>query len=124
MDALRTKNLDEIYVRAFRAEVRVTADFRAELLHHGLVGIRDEQHRVWHAGVQRMDRVRAGGKLDLLAEAQIFRRRQVDRDAFAAEVGGDNAGLGLESEIASSAGLLLHEAREAARAIAAHLAGA
>ena len=33
-------------------EMRMMADFRTEVLHHGFIGVRDKKDRVGHAGVQ------------------------------------------------------------------------
>jgi hypothetical protein len=73
-DMVRTQPLHEIHVGPFWREVRMAADFRAELLHHGAVGVGHEQHRMRHPRIERMNRLGAGGERHLLIEPQILGR--------------------------------------------------
>ena len=78
----------------------MAADFAAKLLDHGLVGIRHKQHGMRHAGVQRMDGLRARGKGDLLVQPQVLGLSQVHRHAIAIETRLDDARAGFEGEAA------------------------
>src|SRR5207247_4757711 len=118
-----TEHLDEVDVGAFGSEMGVTADFRAKLLDHGPVGIGHEKHGMGHAGVERMQDLKAGGERHLLVEPQIFGLGQIDGDAVALKTGFNDAGTGFPGEIASEARALLNEARESASAVSAHFAG-
>ncbi len=60
--------------------MRMMPDFRAQRLHHGLIGVGHEEHRVRHAGVKRMKLDRALAQGDLLAQPQIPGRCQADGD--------------------------------------------
>src|SRR6266481_3993116 len=61
-NSIRAKQLDEIHVCALGPEVRVPADFGAELLDHGPVCIGHKEHCVRHPRVQRMNGLCADGK--------------------------------------------------------------
>ena len=108
----------------FGAEVRVAADFGAELLHHGLVGIGHEQHRVRHARIERMNRLRAHRERHLLIEPQVLRRRQADGDAIALKAGGDDARFRLEREARRSAPVSFCTKRAKQRAPLPHISPA
>ncbi len=114
----------EVHIRPLRREPRVVAQFRPELLHHRLVGVRHENHRVRHAGIQRVHRQKAGAQRDFLAQLEVPGLSQIDRHSLALKCRGDDPRAGLESRLPFRAGLALDEAGETTRAVAAHVRGA
>src|ERR1035441_561654 len=77
-----------------------------------------------HPRIDRMNGLRTDGQRHLLIEPQIGWLRQADRHLVALEAGRNDAGLSLERKSPRQASQLLHKVREAARAVAAHLARA
>jgi hypothetical protein len=114
------EDLHEIHVGSFRAELRVPPNLRAKLLHHRVVGVRHEKHRVRHARIERMDRLRTVRKRHLLVKPEVRWLSETDRDAITMEVGGDNARFGLKAEVTALSSALLDKPRKTTRAIAAH----
>ena len=113
--------LNKVHIRAGRRVMFVVPNLVAQLGDHRLVGVLDEQHRVWHAGVHRVNLQLAAGRADALADAQVHRRREADRDTLAAEPRLDHASECFERNRLSLAEVALGEPRKTARPIAAHL---
>ena len=74
------------------------ADFRAELRDHRLIRVRHEKHRVRHAGVQRVNGLRADREGNDFVEPQVLGGGEVHRHALAVEAGGDDARPGFEAK--------------------------
>ena len=77
-----------------------------------------------HAGVERVNRLFADGEQNFFVQPQLFWLRQTDCDAPALKAGANDSRAGLEREIIFLPGDFLHVAREATRAVAAHVSHA
>src|SRR5439155_2173153 len=69
---ISAKHLNEVYVCAFGSKMRVVTDFGPEFVHHGFVGVGNEQDGVGNSCVDGMEGLRAIRERDLLVEAEIF----------------------------------------------------
>ena len=121
---VRAEHLGEVHIGAFGLEVGVVTHFGADLVDHGLIGVRHKDDCVGHAGVERVNGRGADGEGNLFTEAEAVRRREIHRHALALEAGGDDAGHGLKRHAAGCSREALDVAGEAACPVATHLGAA
>ena len=117
----RREDLGKIHIRASRRKVIMKPDLFPQAGHHGRIGFLHKQHRVRHAGVERMNRLLTGTSGDGIVQYQPLRISQINGHRFAIDLRADHAAHCLEAQRPAAIRGRLNVPSKTPRPIAAHL---